>query len=98
MCDLARSERIPRSWPLRSASLLQLPCGQHHRYSDKARTNFAVCAGQDGMGAKSTPDLALDASDIDSGWDLIGDLREALPDMATNGASVEGIGLYPCSA
>lgn len=57
-----------------------------------------VCAGQDGMGAKSTPDLALDASDIDSGWDLIGDLREALPDTATNGASVEGMGPYPCSA
>lgn len=39
---------------------------------------------------QSGVESALDTSDIDSGWDLIGDLREALPDAATNGAAEGG--------
>jgi hypothetical protein len=56
------------------------------------KASFRVCACgllvlcQAGMG-QSGAESALDASDIDSGWDLLGDLREALPDVATNGAA-----------
>ncbi|KAK9839262.1 hypothetical protein WJX81_004583 [Elliptochloris bilobata] len=46
------------------------------------------CLAQEaGMGAHSAPEPGLDAYDSDSGWDLIGDLREALPDTATNGGA-----------
>ena len=47
------------------------------------------------MSAHSAAEPGLDASDIDAGWDLIGDLREALPDAATNG-SCAGACPYPC--
>ena len=56
------------------------------------KASFRVCACgllvlcQAGMG-QSGAESALDASDIDSGWDLLGDLREALPNVATNGAA-----------
>ena len=55
----------------------------------------ARCAMQTGMSTHSAAEPGLDASDIDAGWDLIGDLREALPEAATNGASA-GARPYPC--
>ena len=61
------------------------------------RRSRARCAMQAGMSAHSAAEPGLDASDIDAGWDLIGDLREALPDAATNGASA-GACPYPCLA
>lgn len=90
-----------QTWPVPWYSLIYLRATRNlaavrlEKQCGALRRPLAACAMQAGMSAHSAAEPGLDASDIDAGWDLIGDLREALPDAATNG-SCAGACPYPC--